>query len=207
MNSLPNRGSHIHCQSQVIGSPYMNPFEQQSTINSPPSSQIHQSQIIDSSYVNPAVQSPMNSLSSCSHIHQSQVIGSSSSPQYNPARLPNMLWNVGGKRKLKSKGNQRKKKKIPTWTHSFVCLSQVNQDEVPDSQERSDFQIAGLGEKRITFLVNYDATDIYCELIGQYPKLNNAGGFKLLRVPEGGGKLLDVIASPECGIIRKLLSC
>ena len=33
----------------------------------------------------------------------------------------------------------------------------------------------------------------------QFPKLKEGGGFELLRVPEGGGKLLQVIASPESG--------
>ena len=33
----------------------------------------------------------------------------------------------------------------------------------------------------------------------QYPQLLEWGGLELLRLPEGGGKHLDVIASPENG--------
>ena len=44
-----------------------------------------------------------------------------------------------------------------------------------------------------------EAQDIYDELLFQFPKLFEAGGFELLRVPEGGGKQLDVIAAPDSG--------
>ena len=40
--------------------------------------------------------------------------------------------------------NKLKKKKIPTWSHTFVCLSCTSQDTIPDSQERAQLQIAGL---------------------------------------------------------------
>lgn len=32
-----------------------------------------------------------------------------------------------------------------------------------------------------------------------YPKLSDGGGFELLRVPDGGGKQIDVIPIPEGG--------
>ena len=113
-------------------------------------------------------------------------------------------WNprssTGQKRKgLFSSHKSGKKKKIPTWSHTFVCLASINQEIIPDSQERGILQIAGLGEKRISLSVYADAQDIYHELSAQFPRLSGGGGFELLRVPEGGGKQLDVIATPESG--------
>ena len=75
----------------------------------------------------------------------------------------------------------------------------MKQEYVPDGQEREALQIAGLGEKRISLNSYSDHHDIYSELSFHFPDLVNAGGFELLRVPEGGGKLLEVIASPSSG--------
>ena len=70
---------------------------------------------------------------------------------------------------------------------------------VPDSQERSCLMIAGLGEKKIQLDDFCEWEEIYAELIFQYPKLKDGGGFELLRVGEGGGKRLQVIACPPKG--------
>ena len=78
-----------------------------------------------------------------------------------------------------------------------MCLASVKQDYVPDTQERGTLQLAGLGEKRVTVFVNSDSYDLYMELTSVYPKLTEGGGYDLLRVQEGGGKQLVVIACPE----------
>ena len=80
-----------------------------------------------------------------------------------------------------------------------MCLSNVNQEYLPDGQERAQLQIAGLGEKKICLNAYSEAHDIYSELSFHFPKLCDAGGFELLRIPEGGGKLLDIIAAPDNG--------
>ena len=54
------------------------------------------------------------------------------------------------------------------------------------------------GEKN-TLTAFGDAQDIYHELLLQFPKLSQAGGFELLRTPERGGRQEDVIAAPESG--------
>ena len=59
--------------------------------------------------------------------------------------------------------------------------------------------MAGLGEKKITLLTDAGNFEIYDELQSQFPKLKNGGGFELLRLPEGGGKVLQVIACPKNG--------
>ncbi len=105
---------------------------------------------------------------------------------------------MGKKRKSTTKCRAIKKKKLPTWTHTYVALASVNQETVPDSQERAELLIAGLGEKRITISADAEVQEIYSELSVHFPKLLDSGGFELLRVPEGG-KQLDVIACPESG--------
>ena len=100
-------------------------------------------------------------------------------------------WNpgsgVGKKRKHSSGRKPATKKKLPTWSHTFVCLSNSSQDTIPDGEERAALQIAGLGEKKISFCTLSDAQDIYHDLLFHFPKLSEAGGFELLRLPEGGG--------------------
>ena len=48
-------------------------------------------------------------------------------------------------------------------------------------------------------VVNSDAQDIHFELLSQFPKLRNGGGFELLRAQEGGRKLLSPIVAPKAG--------
>ncbi len=96
-------------------------------------------------------------------------------------------------------GKGGKRKKLSTWTHTFVCLSRSTQVNLPDGDERALLQIAGLGEKKMVLLADSEAKEIYDELVTVFPKLAGAGGFELLRIPEGGSKQLDVIAAPESG--------
>ena len=80
-----------------------------------------------------------------------------------------------------------------------MCLANCRQDTLPDGEERARLQIAGLGEKKIALCFYSDAQDIYHDLLHHFSKLSEPGGFDLLRTPEGGGKQLDVVASPESG--------
>ncbi len=80
-----------------------------------------------------------------------------------------------------------------------MCLSNTAQEMLPDGEERASLQIAGLGEKKITFCSSSEAQEIYMELLFNFPKLKQAGGFEFLRTPEGGGKQLVVVAAPESG--------
>ena len=111
------------------------------------------------------------------------------------------FWNpksiVGMKRDKSHKGKGSKKKKIPTWTHTFICLARCDQDQIPDSEERMALQLAELGEKQITLANDAESREIYNELQFQFPKLKNGGGFEMLRVD--GGKMLQVIACPKNG--------
>lgn len=114
-------------------------------------------------------------------------------------------WNpsnsVGQKRKgTRGPGSQKKRKSLPIWTHSFVCLCSTQANTPPDSQERARLQIAGLGEKKISLNIYADAHDVYDELMFQFPKLSDGGGFELLRINDrGGAKMLEVINAPDAG--------
>ena len=145
----------------------------------------------ESSASSPSMQQP-------SHVAQAGPSGSGT----RQADLSSLFnWNpksLTGKKRKAISSSRGRKKKLPTWTHTFVCLSSASQDTLSDGQERAELQIAGLGEKRITLCSYSDAQDIYHELTYQFPKLADSGGFELLRVPEGG-KQLDVIASPPNG--------
>ena len=73
-------------------------------------------------------------------------------------------WNpkssVGSKRK---KGSNQKgggsKKRLPTWTHTFVCLANTDDNTAPESKYRASLQLAGLWEKRLS-------VDLYADTEG-----------------------------------------
>ena len=91
------------------------------------------------------------------------VPSSSVTMQHQPTLSSLFNWNpsstVGKKRKKTSKSQGSNKKKIPTWTHTFVCLARVDQEIIPDGQERAELQIAGLGEKRVPLSSYADAQE------------------------------------------------
>ncbi len=112
------------------------------------------------------------------------------------------FWNpksVVGMKRDRGKGSvfKCKKKKIPSWTHTFICLAHCDQQSVPDSEERIQLQLQDLGEKKITIAIDAESWEIYDEIQSHFPKLKTAGGFEMLRV--GSGKMLQIIACPKIG--------
>ena len=72
-------------------------------------------------------------------------------------------WNC---RSTKSKapspfGRSKKKKRGHTWTHTWVCMSGIADETVPDANERVTLKMAGLGERRFA---TASAQDLYDEL-------------------------------------------
>ena len=104
-----------------------------------------------------------------------------------------------------SSGSMLKKKKVVTWSHTYICLSHPYDDMAPGSSDRATLKLAGLGEKRVHDNVASTAQEFRDELHQEYPKLMDGGGFELLRVMEGGGKGLDVIQIPEAGYTPEYL--
>ena len=64
------------------------------------------------------------------------------------------------------KPSAKKRAKVPSWTHVFVCLACVEQDIVPDWSESAVLQIAGLGEKNLQF--SFDA-DCFILMMSWWP--------------------------------------
>ncbi len=58
--------------------------------------------------------------------------------------------------------------------------------------------ILDLGMKSLSFLEVAEAEEIKWEILDKFPKLNNAGGFELLRV-DGKQRCLEVIPIPRGG--------
>lgn len=56
--------------------------------------------------------------------------------------------------------SKKKSRRIPTWTHTFICISDTDQELVPDCDERAKLLMAGLGEKRIQLSLDADVEDI-----------------------------------------------
>ena len=75
-----------------------------------------------------------------------------------------------------------------TWTHTWVCLSRILDDEVPDASERAKLKLAGLGERRFAIDANATAQELTFELEFQFPKLKDSGGFELMRTMESGSR-------------------
>lgn len=115
-------------------------------------------------------------------------------------------WTTRASGKLKA-GNsayrgpfrQKNKSNIVTWTHTWVCLSSVSDDTVPDSTDRITLQLAGLGEKHFPLDTSATAQEMYDALEFLFPKLKEAGGFELLRASESGAKDPEVVCIPDGG--------
>ena len=98
-----------------------------------------------------------------------------------------------GKRKGASIGNSSKRHtQFKTWSHTFVCLSDPEDNEPPNAVERAKLFLAGLGEKRINLLVHSGPEAIRDDLLGEFPKLRAGGGFELLRLRPQGRELEEI---------------
>lgn len=76
---------------------------------------------------------------------------------------------------------QVKKKQKKTWTGTFYCFAEKHTQKVPTATERVLLQKAGLGVKKVQFLEEDRAEIVREKLKVEFPKLEMAGGFELLR--------------------------
>ena len=70
------------------------------------------------------------------------------------------------------------------WTANIYCLSSPFQMTIPTPKEKETLQFAGLGAKKIKFLMDEDEQTLYEKLTSDeigFPKLKKGGGFELLR--------------------------
>lgn len=71
--------------------------------------------------------------------------------------------------------------------------------------DRATFKLAGLGEKKFPVDAHRTPHEFNDEILIQFPKLRDGGGFEFLRFSEGGGKTLDVIPHPKGGCSAEYL--
>jgi len=110
---------------------------------------------------------------------------------------------TGEKRKAgqtSSTNKGKKRKRSVTWTHTYICLAHPDDDTAPTSMERAALKLAGLGEKRFPVDATCTSQEFYDEILIQFPKIRDGGGYELLRVSEGGGRMLEVIPHPDGGM-------
>ncbi|XP_060759750.1 uncharacterized protein LOC132870181 [Neoarius graeffei] len=70
-----------------------------------------------------------------------------------------------------------------SYTHMFCCVADHRTDTVPSGGVKADLLAAGLGEQRVTFSGNpSDPMVITNKLMEVYPKLQEGGGFELLKI-------------------------
>lgn len=108
---------------------------------------------------------------------------------------------AGMKRSLKCKGGKSdaQKRQKRCWTHCFVCLAYPDSDTVPSALDVAVLKANGLGAVYIDIDETGDASMLHEALMNTFPKLQEAQGYELLRIPEVGTKALMVIPPPEEG--------
>ena len=160
--------------------------------------QVHKEQSAGESPV-PCVQQPVPIGPRREHVRQT---GRSTLPVLPPMNTTSSqlgrLFNFKPSLKGKDSKPRSKKKKLQMWTHTFVCLAKVDQDQAPDSRERAQLKMAGLGEKRCSIFLYAEAEELQDALTDEFPKLSRGGGFELLR-QTGNSLLLEAIPSPKNG--------
>ena len=105
----------------------------------------------------------------------------------------------GGGRSMFGKKKAKKRPRCKEWTHTFVCLSQVDADSVPTLLERTTLKLLGLGEKHFPIPIDADALGLEEVLVREFPPLADGGGYDFLTKEEGTGKNLNLIPCPPEG--------
>ena len=68
------------------------------------------------------------------------------------------------------------------WAHNFFCLADSNAVTVPTGKvAKKKLSDAGLGEKRLQVSVNASAIDLHRAITTAFPKLEDCGGYTLLK--------------------------
>ena len=96
---------------------------------------------------------------------------------------------------IRSRGKRPKLEK-PQWSHTFVCLGNVDDQTVPSFLGKGKLAIAGLGERKVSFPPGKGCKVLIDALEEEFPKLRQGGGFEILRCE---GKSLRVIPPPPGG--------
>ena len=85
------------------------------------------------------------------------------------------------------------------WQHDFLSLANIDQVSPPSPMERAKLMQAGLGLKSLSFPDCCGSDYFHQELIDAFPRLQEAGGYELLRTGNRGNNYLDIIPVPSKG--------
>ncbi|XP_064626213.1 uncharacterized protein LOC135486700 [Lineus longissimus] len=75
----------------------------------------------------------------------------------------------------------------------FLCLHTTDACVVPTTTLKSQLYDSGLGEREVVFRMCDDAAAVKDSIFSTFPKLEQTGGFEVLKVKEGSRTCLDVI--------------
>ena len=78
----------------------------------------------------------------------------------------------------------------------FVCLSSTEADRIPDASEKIELAVAGLGEKKIEFDKDGDSNHVHDLLMKYFSKLEDGGGYEIMRSTYRKGSLTVIPMSP-----------
>ena len=93
-----------------------------------------------------------------------------------------------GKAPVKAK---RGKRGPSTWKN-YICLSSCTQSLMPTTEERMQLAQMGLGLKELHFEIDYSSVQIHKLILDEYPQLEDAGGYTLLRLAENSRDLVEI---------------
>jgi len=96
-------------------------------------------------------------------------------------------------RPRKPANQKSKKKRLSVWTHDFVCLASTIASKPPSSLETASLIRAGLGKMQLTLFEADDGSDVHAQILRAFPKLQDGGGYELMRVGESGQRSLHVV--------------
>ncbi|XP_077947846.1 uncharacterized protein LOC120823632 [Gasterosteus aculeatus] len=91
-------------------------------------------------------------------------------------------YNIGARRNMTRRPAQVQVSRR-SYTHTVCCLADHNADKIPSVLVKAELPHSGLGEQKVTFSGNdHDPMVITNKLMEVFPKLQQGGGFELLKL-------------------------
>nr|XP_040024494.1 uncharacterized protein LOC120812493 isoform X2 [Gasterosteus aculeatus aculeatus] len=109
-------------------------------------------------------------------------------------------YNIGARRNMTRRPAQVQVSRR-SYTHTVCCLADHNADKIPSVLVKAELLTSGLGEQKVTFSGNdHDPMVITNKLIEVFPKLQQGGGFELLKlVGSTRSRNLALLQCPSTG--------
>lgn len=134
--------------------------------------------------------------SSCSRQTLLNFQHASPRPSFSSRPVQRPSWmNEGFNRRSK----KTKKKRLIMWEHEFICLAKIGEESPPTPMEKAELIRAGLGPRKLSLFEYGDSSEFHESILSAFPKLNDGGGYELLRTVPSNTKKLCVIPSPPGG--------